>query len=506
MNGLVMYGAVLALLLAAAPDDFWDPTTAQYFLAIGLIGTWRYSWAAVHWVRAMIYQHIVFPRWRAAADRLIPEIADEQVYMLLTSFRIDTETTRRVYQAAFEEAIACGLPVTLVASIVEMGDQRLIKRLFEALNPPDHVRLVLVRIMGSGKRDALACGFRAISIDRPPPGSVVLVIDGDSLLEPGTIKKTLPFFKLFPNASALTTDEFCEVVGRRIFREWYNLRFAQRHVLMSSVGLSRHVLTLTGRMSAFRSEVVTDPEFISRVEMDYIDHPRLGRFKFLTGDDKSSWYEILQSGKEMLYIPDVLVRTIETPPDDDFMASATMLMRRWFGNMLRTNERAIMLGPRRMGLFTWWCILDQRVSMWTSLVGPVAVTLVALLKAPIALPLYAIWIIATRYLQALMLYAVRRDVTAWWPPLLYFNQIYGSMIKVFVLFHLDKQKWTRQNTVGKRDLTAWRERINKWSSRYAMVTFVMLFIMLIANLVNALPVVDGKLAGSVLHLLTAGAV
>ena len=173
---------------------------------------------------------------------------------------------------------------------------------------------------------------------------------------------------------------------------------------------------------------------------------------------------------------------------------------------VRTNERAVMLGPRRMGLFTWWCILDQRVSMWTSLVGPVAVALVAILKAPIALPLYAIWIIATRYLQALMLYAVRRDVTAWWPPLLYFNQIYGSMIKVFVLFHLDKQKWTRQNTVGKRDLTAWRERINKWSSRYAMVTFVMVFIMLIANLVDALPVVDGKLAGSVIHLLTAGAV
>lgn len=501
MKGLIIFGALLAIALASAPAALWDPQAAQYLFAVGLIGTWRYSWAGLHLLRAMIYQHLVFPRWRRAADRLGASEPKAPVYLLLTSFRIDSESTCQVYRAAIEEAIAYGAPVTVVASIVEMADQRFIKQIFTQLAPPEQVQLMLVRIMGSGKRDALACGFRAISISRPPPGAVVLVIDGDSIIEPGTLDRTLPFFALFPKAAALTTDEVCEVAGRRIFREWYGVRFAQRQVLMCSVGLSRRVLTLTGRMSAFRAEVVCDPQFIARVEMDYIDHARLGRFKFLTGDDKSSWYEILQSGREMLYIPDVRVRTIEHPPHDSFVSSATMLMVRWFGNMLRTNQRAIRLGPKRMGLFPWWCIVDQRISMWTSLVGPVAVTLVALLKAPIALPLYAIWIITTRYLQALLLLLVRRDVTVYYPLVLYFNQIFGSFIKVFVLFHLDRQKWTRQKTVGSRELSVWRMRWNLWSSRYALATWVVLFIMVVANVTGALPVPDLALAGSVLHLL-----
>lgn len=505
MRGLGIYGVALLLALASAPATLWDPAAAQYFLAVGLIGAWRYCWAGLHFLRALIYKDWVFPRWRRAADRLGETQPRNPVYLLITSFRIDAETTRQVYRAAMEEAVAYGAPVTLVASVVEMGDQRLIKQIFEQFSPPDHIHLMLVRITGSGKRDALACGFRAISMSRPAPGSTVLVIDGDSLLEPGVLARTLPFFTLFPKAAALTTDEVCEVVGRRIFREWYSARFAQRQVLMCSVGLSRRVLTLTGRMSAFRADVVCDPEFIARVELDYIDHARLGRFKFLTGDDKSSWFHILRSGREMLYLPDVRVRTIETPPHDSFMVSATMLMVRWFGNMLRTNGRAIRLGPKPMGLFTWWCILDQRLSMWTSLVGPVAVSLVAVLKAPIALPLYLIWIITTRYLQTLLLFLMGRPISVYYPLLLYFNQIYGSLIKVFVLFHLDRQKWTRQKIVSNRELSPWRAHWNAWSSDHALLTWTALFIMLVASLTGALPVPDVALVGGILELLRTGA-
>src|SRR3546814_10513853 len=90
---------------------------------------------------------------------------------------------------------------------------------------------------------------------RPAPDSVTAVIDGDSILDPGLLRASMPFFKLRPKMDALTTDETCEVVGAQIFRDWYNMRFAQRQILMCSIGLSRRVLTLTGRMSAFRSSV-----------------------------------------------------------------------------------------------------------------------------------------------------------------------------------------------------------------------------------------------------------
>lgn len=37
---------------------------------------------------------------------------------------------------------------------------------------------------------------------------------------------------------------------------------------------------MTGRMSVFRANVVTDPGFIADVESDSLQHWRLGRFKF----------------------------------------------------------------------------------------------------------------------------------------------------------------------------------------------------------------------------------
>src|SRR3546814_16509013 len=80
--------------------------------------------------------------------------------------------------------------------------------------------------------------------------------------------------------------------------EWHKLRFAQRHLNMCSMALTRRVLTLTGRMSLFRVGIVTDPRFIDDVQKDALDHWRLGRFQFLTGDDKSSWFSLMRLGRE----------------------------------------------------------------------------------------------------------------------------------------------------------------------------------------------------------------
>ena len=96
-----------------------------------------------------------------------------------------------------------------------------------------------------------------------------------------------------PNVGGLTTNEFCKVEGSYTMSEWHKMRFAQRHLNMCSMALTRRVLTLTGRMSLFRADIVTDARFIHDVQHDALDHWRLGRFKFLTGDDKSTWYSLM---------------------------------------------------------------------------------------------------------------------------------------------------------------------------------------------------------------------
>lgn len=488
--GHVVYVLFLVTLAVTTPEELWDPHSSQFILIIGAIAMWRYSWAITNWVRYLIYHHLVFPRWRKQADWLGDVALPSHVYLLVTSFRIGTETTRRVYKSVIEEAIHYNRPVTIVASIVERSDQVMIKSMFKHYNPPGFIRLIFVRIPGTGKRDALASGFRAISKQMPPPDSITAVIDGDSMLDQGLVAKCVAMFRVIPNLGALTTDELCEVEGKWIFREWYNMRFAQRHVYMSSVSLSKKVLTLTGRMSMFRTSIITDPIFIQRVELDWVDHWRLGRFKFLTGDDKSSWYHVLKDGWPMIYVPDVKVLTIETPPDPAFLRSSLVLMRRWFGNMLRTNGRAIKLGPRKVGWFPWLSIVDQRLSMWTSLTGPTIALLATVTSAPLTLLYYMVWIAITRYLITLSLLAARPRVSAFYPFLLYYNQIVGSIVKTIVLFRLDKQKWTRQNTILKLGRSQWGEQLVALGSTYMHLYTVSMFVVALATVSGILPIPD----------------
>ena len=39
------------------------------------------------------------------------------------------------------------------------------------------------------------------------------------------------------------------------------------------------------------------------------------------------------------------------------------------------------------------------------------------------------------------------------PPVLYFSQVFGAIIKTYVFFRLDRQRWTRQGSGGSEPLT-----------------------------------------------------
>jgi mannuronan synthase len=409
----------------------------------------------------------VFPEMRKRADEArIAQNYQPHAYLIVTSFRIPTDTTVRVYNATFRAAIAAPWGATVICSIVEMSDLRLIRQVYEMVvgeNP--NVKLIFVRIQGSGKRDALAYGYRTVSQCMPRPNDMVAMIDGDSIVPDDLIERCASFF-VDPKVGALTTDEVSEVTGKMTFQRWFSMRFAQRQVLMSSMGLAGRVLTLTGRMSFYRADIVCDPSFIAGVEVDNLTHWRLGNFLFLTGDDKSTWFWILKKGYKMPYVPDVIVTTIDDPPEPKFVANAKALMQRWFGNMLRNNARVLEMGPKHVGYFTWWSVLDQRMSMWTSMSGMMFMILGTVFVSPYTPIMYATWILASRYVQALMLFQARPRVSIQIPLLLYFNQIYGSYVKTIAFFYLNKQKWTRQGTTLAKGKVSLKDQAREWSSAY----------------------------------------
>jgi mannuronan synthase len=467
----------------AIPDHALGDKSRDAFVLVGIIGMWRYSWGLLHFVRCLWFKFVAFPKARRAADLAAQQTGFGHSFLLVTSFRIDAETTSKVYHAAFEAAARAPGGGTVVASIVEMSDERLIQRIADAVygvNKP--FRLKFVRIPGTGKRDALANGMMAIVGFKPGRNDTVSFIDGDSIVPPDLIEKCASMFLLDQTIGALTTDEICTVEGAEIFKHWYSLRFAQRNILMSSHGLARRVLTLTGRMSMFRASLACDPGFIDQIQNDYIDHWRLGRIRMLTGDDKSTWYWMLSRGYKTYYVPDVQVQTIEQPPSPSFVGSAAVLMTRWFGNMLRTNSRAIALGPLRISPFTWWSIIDQRLSMWTCLSGLVLTALGSLIISPWVIAYYILWVLVSRYILTLSLLVSRPSVSLAYIPLLYFNQVFGSIVKIYVFFRLDRQKWTRQKTSLSVRSSSRELLVKLWSSRLMTAVAVVAYVSFLAIL------------------------
>ncbi|MES2820267.1 MAG: glycosyltransferase, partial [Pseudomonadota bacterium] len=305
---------------------------------------------------------------------------------------------------------------------------------------------------------------------------VVGVVDGDTMMLPGCVENAVKFFAYLPTVGGITTNEFCEVEGGRLIRQWHSLRFVQRHVNMCSMALSKRVLTMTGRLSFFRACVLIDPAFIRDVEADFLQHWRLGRFRFLTGDDKSSWFSLMRAGWDTFYVPDSNTMTVEHPPDSNFFRASRQLMFRWYGNSLRQNFRAIkLLGFRRLGAFTLYVLYDQRVAMWTSLLGLSTSVLAGLAFGMQFLFAYLFWVLLTRTLVTLLYRFAQHPIDPLYPLALYYNQITGSLMKIYALFHLDQQSWTRQKTTLSATNGSFDIALNRWSSKTMLASAVSLF-------------------------------
>ncbi len=480
--GLV-YIIVFVVGVTIASSQELAPMARVFFLTIGIIAIWRYTWLGAHLLRARKFNREVFPELREEADEVGEEEKIEHLYVLITSYFLDLDHTFQVYDSIVKNALEYGVPTTIVAAITDDADEQVLRSVLKANGNPHSIEIVAQFQSGTGKRDAMAEALRSIARRLPSPNSVVVFMDGDVRLDPDAFTKTIPFFLADPELGALTTNNGAMVEGGSWVREWYALRYAQRNIYMSSLSLSSRVLCLTGRFSVFRTDVATEPDFIDIVEDDSIRHWRFGKIRFASGDDKSTWFYMLRRGMNMLYVPDVFAIGYEALPEGDgFFTGTTSLMVRWFRNMLQTNWRAVGLGPGKMGWFVWWSIVDQRLSMWTTLVGPVVAVLLAMVIHPAFLLFYALWIMGSRFVTAAIV-GMRSDrFSILWPVLLYYNQMVGSSIKTHVLFRLNRQGWTRQN-VGDN---AERDRFQDMVSTMLHVTTVAAFVLIVSFITGLL--------------------
>ncbi len=465
---LVFTGCLLVL-----PERTLAPQDPAFFIAIGIIACWRWLWGGLHLVRAAYYTRVAFPHQRREAERTARRPV--HVGVVVMSYGMSPTVNHAVYAALLDDLADLGAPATVVASVGTRADEAVIRGVWAEKPPSLDARLLVLLQDGTGKRRAEADALNTLRAAGLPPHIPLLLMDGDTLCPRGTLRRSIPILMEQPDVGALTVHNTVRVDGPVWVSDWYHLRMIQRHVYMSSMALSGCVLVLTGRWSLFRSELALHPNFAAAIAHDAMHHPRLGRIPMLTGEDKSTWRWIRERGYKMLYVPDVAIHPLEKLPQDSFFKSTIQLMRRWFGNMCRGGSRALSLGPSRMGFFPWLALIDQRVSMWTPLTGPVFFLTAALVHNPAFLAVYLFWVLLSRTFHSLCVGAIARSWTPMFPFHMYYGQVVGAVVKIQAYFHPATQRWTRQNTGRANGPQA------AWSSGVLMVATVVLFVAAIAT-------------------------
>jgi len=426
-------------------------------IVIGVFTMWRYGWLTLNYTRAIIYSQLLYP----SLIKKIQKLSDKQkypdhIYFSIPSYKEEPWVSVETFQSIMNELARIPSSATIIVSTSGTPQEdAVIYQTCKAHPAFEKVELVFQH-QKEGKRIAMGHSMRAIARryfkKAEDYNSVTFFMDGDSYLEKGFFEKLLPHFVIDKELGAVTTNEAAYIhTNSNWYKDWFNLKFGQRHILFQSHSLSKKVLTLTGRLSAYRTDIIVQEEFIRRVENDIITTVMHGKFRFLMGDDKTTWFNLLKGGWNMRYLPDILCYSLESR-DADFLDLSRSLPYRWYGNTLRNSNRALALGPKRIkSFFIWWAILDQRISMWTSLVGISGAMILGIFKAYFYFLFYISWVLFTRIIQMGVIAFNGHPVSVRTIPLMLYTQWIGSLVKIKALFHLSDQKWSKGKEVQNSD-------------------------------------------------------
>lgn len=483
----VLIAGLLSALIILTPNRMFDDELRTFTLTIAALGAWRFGWWFTHAMRAEYYRRVRWPRMRKARDAVWQSgWRPPHLHVQMTTYKEKPAITRHVIESLLSEIRQMGIPATVYVGTGTPFDEFVIGEIARDAGEDLGAELVMIRQNQPGKRMAIGLVMRAIMRTNPHPDDIIVFMDGDTVFGRHSLSRSIALFGSDPELDALTTDEDVICYGPNWMQRWLEMRFAQRRLAMQSHALSHKVLTLTGRMSVFRARAICDTRFVRTIEADFLDHWLWGSFRFLSGDDKSTWYYLLTKGARMTYVPDAKVYTVEVI-DGPGMKRVIANLRRWSGNMLRNGARAIALGPRQVGPFIWWCVVDQRIAMWTMLVGPVISILAAFID-PSFLVTLMLWVVLSRIVLSIWLFRFADKVDWTWPIILYVNQVVNAAVKVRLIYFLNRQTWANRGNQQAGEARGWWGKAKNavaWSQLFIAITLFVWIIWEMSNFIAA---------------------
>ena len=434
---LVLNLCLLALLCTWSLDIVNQSAYAELALGLGIVGFWRHGWGILNFLRAIYFGHKIIQSNRPVA------CGTYNLSILLPVYGQTDDMLRAVAAGIVDSVRSVPGRVLVVCAYRSDGQKALLS---EAIESRCHVTMQFVRQIGLGKREAMADALNLMQACFPTQeGNFTLLMDGDTILTPNAIQRSIGELQVDLKTGAVCVNEVPLVKGDTLFVAWRWLRSVQRNQVMSSFALSRRVLVLTGRFSMYRSEFLLQKAVINRIRKDFL--VRGDQYiSLLTGDDKTTWLEVLRRGYDIRYLPDAIIYPIEQQDHKkNFVTETIALTARYSGNMARAN---LHLDAWRGSKGKWhfqYGLLDQRISMWTSLLTPLVLVLSLLFDSLTIFILFLTYAMLIKNIQALALVATSRTYDPYFPYLIFYNQVMSSVVKIFTFAYLHRQKWNNQN-------------------------------------------------------------
>ncbi len=440
---LILNLCLLVLLCGWSLDVLSRSEYAALALGLGVVGFWRHSWGMLNFLRA-----VQFRRESTRSNRPLAH-GHYNLSILLPVYSQPDDMLRAVADGIVESLRSVPGQVLIVCAY-RTEDQK--ELLHEAIEAESNITMQFVQQIGLGKREAMADALNLMQACFPAvEGNFTLLMDGDTILTPEAIRRSIGEMQVDPNTGAVCVNEVPLVEGDELFVAWRWLRSVQRNQMMSSFALSRRVLVLTGRFSMYRSEILLQSDVINRIRKDFLVH-KDRYISLLTGDDKTTWLEVLRRGYDMRYLPDVLVYPVEQQDwKKSFVSETIALTTRYSGNMARANLHLDAWRGAKGKLHFQYGLLDQRVSMWTSLLTPTVLVFSLLFDSFDVFVLFLTYALLIKNLQALALFVTSRAYDPYFPYLIFYNQVMSSAVKIFTFAFLHRQKWNNQNNTSVQD-------------------------------------------------------
>lgn len=436
--GIFLNSAIMILLFMLSYSFLQLAHSTTIILGLGVIGIWRHGWGIINFVRASQYRAL------QRTNRQTTINPNGSLVVIVTFYNQTPEEVSAVSRA-LAQAIY-NLPLRKYVVCAHLSDEQ--RSIFtHELNDDPNIALNFVRQHGLGKREALAdcLTIAKASYSRSTRDSAcVLLIDGDTIVTHDAIAQSISNIQRSPDLGAVVVNEIPFCKSSRLFSQWRMLRSLERHKLMCSFALSGRVLVLTGRFCMYRGNVILQTDVINRLRKDFI-RLKNTHIALLTGDDKTTWLEVLRRRLKMKYLPFSYIFPIEAPNQkDDFIKSTYNLTHRYSGNMARANlHQDAWVGANKTLHFAYG-LLDQRISMWTSLLTPVLLLYLLLFEQFGLFVVALTYALLIKHIQAIALWSLSGIYDPWYPYLIFYNQVMSALIKVRAFAYLHRQSWSNQ--------------------------------------------------------------